>query len=60
MERVRLDGAMASVLMRGLGPLREAYLPRGPVPATAASVGRLVEWARERKVARLRIEPEAP
>jgi lipid II:glycine glycyltransferase (peptidoglycan interpeptide bridge formation enzyme) len=59
-ERVRLDGAMASVLIRGLGPLREAYVPRGPVPATAASVERLLEWARQRKVARLRIEPEAP
>jgi lipid II:glycine glycyltransferase (peptidoglycan interpeptide bridge formation enzyme) len=59
-ERVRLDGAMASVLTRGLGPLREAYVPRGPVPATATSVERLLEWARERKVARLRIEPEAP
>ena len=60
MERVRLDGAMASVLTRGLGPLREAYVPRGPVPATAASVARVLDWARERKVARLRIEPEAP
>ena len=60
MERVRLDGAMASVLTRGFGPLREAYVPRGPVPATAASVARLLDWARERKVARLRIEPEAP
>jgi lipid II:glycine glycyltransferase (peptidoglycan interpeptide bridge formation enzyme) len=59
-ERVRLEGAMASVQTRGLGPLREAYVPRGPVPATAAAVQRLVEWARERKVARLRIEPEAP
>ncbi len=60
MERVRLDGAMASVLIRGLGPLREAYVPRGPVPATAASVERLLQWSRERKVVRLRIEPEAP
>jgi len=59
-ERVRLDGAMASVQTRGFGPLREAYVPRGPVPATAAAVARLLEWARERKVARLRIEPEGP
>jgi len=51
---------MASVLTRGFGPLREAYVPRGPVPATAASVAGLLEWARERKVARLRIEPEGP
>ena len=40
--------------------VREAYVPRGPVPATAEAVERLLEWARERKVARLRIEPEAP
>jgi lipid II:glycine glycyltransferase (peptidoglycan interpeptide bridge formation enzyme) len=59
-ERVRLDGAMATVLTRGLGPLREAYVPRGPVPATRASVERVLDWARDRKVARLRIEPEAP
>jgi Acetyltransferase (GNAT) domain len=59
-ERVRLEGAMASVQTRGLGPLREAYVPRGPVPASAASVERLVAWARERKIAHLRIEPEAP
>jgi len=59
-ERLRLDGAMASVLTRGLGPLREAYVPRGPVPATAAAIERLLEWARERKVTRLRVEPEAP
>ncbi|HET9410969.1 MAG TPA: GNAT family N-acetyltransferase [Candidatus Dormibacteraeota bacterium] len=59
-ERVRLDGAMASVLTRGLGPLREAYVPRGPVPATPASVASLLDWARERRLARLRIEPEAP
>ncbi len=59
-ERLRMEGAMASVLTRGLGPLREAYVPRGPVPATAASVERLVAWARERRIAHLRIEPEAP
>ena len=58
-ERVRLHGAMASVQLRGLGPLREAYVPRGPVPATSAAVSSLVAWARERKIARLRVEPEA-
>ena len=59
-ERVRLRGAMASVQVRGVGPLREAYVPRGPVPATAESVGELVQWARERNLTRLRIEPDAP
>ena len=58
-ERVRLQGAVASVLLRGLGPLREAYVPRGPVPANPASMQRLVEWARERNIAHLRVEPEA-
>lgn len=40
--------------------MREAYVPRGPVPATAEAVAQLTEWARERKVARLRTEPDGP
>ena len=60
-ERVRLaGGAMASVQLRGLGPVREAYVPRGPVPASAEAVARLVEWARTTRVARIMVEPEAP
>ena len=59
-ERVRLDHAMASVQLRGLGPLREAYVPRGPVPSSAEAVKNLVAWARERKIAKLRVEPDAP
>lgn len=60
-ERVRLSqGAMASVQLRSVGPAREAYVPRGPVPATAAAIGALVTWARGAKIARLTIEPEAP
>ncbi len=59
-ERVRLGaGSMASVQLRGVGPVREAYVPRGPVPATAASIDALVEWARVAKIAKLRVEPEA-
>jgi hypothetical protein len=58
-DRVRLGGAMASVLWRGLGPVREAYVPRGPVPATGGAVEQLVAWARAKKVARLRVEPDA-
>jgi hypothetical protein len=57
-ERVRLAGAMASVQVRGLGPLREAYVPRGPVPATALALRALLDWARERGFARLRVEPD--
>src|SRR5258707_1007299 len=60
-ERVRLTGgAMASVQLRGLGPLREAYVPRGPVPASPEAVAALVDWARSAKVARIVVEPEAP
>jgi Acetyltransferase (GNAT) domain len=60
-ERVRLGaGSMASVQLRGVGPVREAYVPRGPIPATAGSINALVEWAREAKIAKLRLEPEAP
>jgi lipid II:glycine glycyltransferase (peptidoglycan interpeptide bridge formation enzyme) len=60
-ERIRLKGgAMASVLVRSVGPAREAYVPRGPVPATAEAIDALVEWARDMKMARLLVEPEAP
>jgi hypothetical protein len=60
-ERIRLaGGAMASVQLRNVGPVREAYVPRGPVPATAESIDALVEWAGATKIAKLRIEPEAP
>ena len=60
-ERVRLGaGSMASVQLRGVGPVREAYVPRGPVPATAGSLDALVDWARGAKIAKLRLEPEAP
>src|SRR5260370_21212988 len=60
-ERVRFaNGAMASVQLRGLGPVREAYVPRGPVPASPDAIGALVDWARTAKVARILVEPEAP
>jgi hypothetical protein len=60
-ERLRLNGgAMASVQMRSVGPAREAYVPRGPVPPTAEALDALVEWARAARMARLLIEPEAP
>jgi GNAT acetyltransferase-like protein len=58
-ERVRLLDAMASVQLRGIGGVREAYVPRGPVPATPEAIEHLAEWARERKAARLRVEPDA-
>jgi hypothetical protein len=60
-ERTRLDSsALASVQLRAVGPVREAYVPRGPVPSTPASIDALVGWARAAKIARLRIEPDAP
>jgi hypothetical protein len=59
-ERVRLPGgAMASVQLRGLGPVHEAYVPRGPVPASPDAIGALIDWARATKVARITVEPEA-
>jgi lipid II:glycine glycyltransferase (peptidoglycan interpeptide bridge formation enzyme) len=61
LERARLGaGAMASIQLRNVGPVREAYVPRGPVPATPESIDALVDWARGAKVAKLRLEPEAP
>ena len=60
-ERIRLKGgAMASIQVRSVGRAREAYVPRGPVPATAAAIDALIEWARDAKMARLLVEPEAP
>ena len=60
-ERVRLPhGAMASVQLRSVGPVREAYVPRGPVPATAGAIDALVAWAGGARISRLSIEPEAP
>jgi GNAT acetyltransferase-like protein len=61
-ERVRLspDGAMASVQVRKVGPAREVYVPRGPVPATAGAVDALVDWACGSGAAKIVIEPEAP
>jgi hypothetical protein len=60
-ERLRLPGgAMASVQIRSVGPVRDAYVPRGPVPASPDAVGALVTWAEGHGIARLVIEPEAP
>lgn len=60
LERLTLPGGgMATVLLRGQGPLRWAYVPRGPVPAQAETAAELLEWARDRRLARLRMEPEA-
>jgi hypothetical protein len=60
-ERITLPaGGQATVLVKGRGRLARAYVPRGPVPATPPVLTGLVEWARERRLARLRLEPEAP
>ena len=60
-ERVRLPSdAMASVQVRSVALAREAYVPRGPVPATPEAVDALVDWARGVEMARIVIEPEAP
>jgi lipid II:glycine glycyltransferase (peptidoglycan interpeptide bridge formation enzyme) len=60
-ERLALPGGgMATVLLQGAGPLRWAYVPRGPVPASRDAVAELAAWARARRLARLRVEPEGP
>ncbi len=51
---------MASVQLRKVGPAREAYVPRGPVPCTTDALQALVAWARDAGIARLVVEPEAP
>jgi peptidoglycan biosynthesis/recognition FemAB-like protein len=59
-ERLRLPGgALATVLFQGRGRFRRAYVPRGPVPATPEALGEIACWAREQRLARLRVEPEA-
>lgn len=59
-ERLQLpSGALASVQLQGRSPLERAYVPRGPVPATEASLTDLARWAKERGLSRLRVEPEA-
>lgn len=60
-ERLRLArGVMASVQLRNVGPAREAYVPRGPVPATEEAVDWVVAWAKNSGIARLVVEPEGP
>ncbi|MGA7911653.1 MAG: peptidoglycan bridge formation glycyltransferase FemA/FemB family protein [Candidatus Dormiibacterota bacterium] len=60
-EHVHFEGgAMASIQLRAVGPVKEAYVPRGPVPATPGAIQQLVAWARKMRIARVRIEPDAP
>ena len=60
-QRMRFDkgGAMATLLLRQVGPVREAYIPRGPVPATIGAVESVIHWCRENHIARLVVEPES-
>jgi peptidoglycan pentaglycine glycine transferase (the first glycine) len=58
-ERLELPGGgIASVQLRGAAPFERAYVPRGPVPADRTALADLVEWAKQRGLARLRVEPE--
>lgn len=58
-ERVALPGGgRASVQLRGRR-LAWGYVPRGPVPPDQSVLRELVEWARERGLVRLRVEPDA-
>jgi hypothetical protein len=58
-ERLSLPGGLASVQLRGRPPFERAYVPRGPVPATRELLEQLVGWAKDRRLAGLRVEPEA-
>ena len=57
-ERLHLPSGQASVQLRGQGALAWAYVPRGPAPAVAEVVDELAAWARDRGLARLRLDPE--
>jgi hypothetical protein len=60
-ERVPLGGAgLASVQVRGRSGFERGYVPRGPVPAGEETFVALAEWARERRLVSLKVEPEAP
>ncbi|MDQ6918522.1 MAG: peptidoglycan bridge formation glycyltransferase FemA/FemB family protein [Candidatus Dormibacteraeota bacterium] len=59
-ERLELPGGgIASVQLRGRQPFERGYVPRGPVPPDRQALSELVDWARQRGLARLRVEPEA-
>ena len=53
-------GGVASIFERKVGPAVEAYVPRGPVPATARAIDGLIGIARAERYARLVVEPDAP
>jgi lipid II:glycine glycyltransferase (peptidoglycan interpeptide bridge formation enzyme) len=57
-ERLHLRSGQASVQVRGHGGLAWAYVPRGPVPPAGKLLDELAEWARDRRLARLRLDPE--
>ena len=61
-QRVRFPGSsgMASVQVRTFRRTHDAYVPRGPVPATAEVMDSLIAWARNAGMARLVVEPDAP
>jgi len=60
LERLELPGGgIASVQLRGRAPFERGYVPRGPAPADRDALNGLADWARQRGLARLRVEPEA-
>lgn len=54
------SGSRALVLVAGPPGLRRGYVPFGPVPATTATIGELVAWARGAGLVRLRVQPALP
>lgn len=58
-DRLRFAGrAPVTVLVQGSGPMRWAFVPRGPVDSSAELLEMLAGWARSAGLARLRVEPE--
>ncbi len=58
-ERLRLaDGPPVLVLTQRSGLSRWGFVPRGPVACDRDTLQRLIDWAHENGLARLRVEPE--
>ncbi len=50
-------GAMAQVFLYQVGTLCWGEVPKGPLPATMESIDDLVAWARDVRLAQLRVDP---
>ena len=57
-HRLHLKSGLGTILVKGAGALAWGYAPRGPVPPEPVVVDELAGWARDRRLARLRLDPE--